>query len=156
MNEPISDPPRLLIVWSWVPSNLTGAGILMHRLFSGYPQDRLWALTSTQCKRATASYDPVPSQEHQVSVAEIQIPRRWIHRLGLLLNRVLIPWIVWRGVRLVRKEKIEAIFTVPWDHFTIAAYFIHKITGRPIYMYIMDDPAGRRRFGGLQPVGTPC
>ena len=55
-------------------------------------------------------------------------------------------------MRLVYKEKIEAIFTVPWDHFTVAAYFIHKITGRPLYMYIMDDPAGRRSFGGLQPM----
>jgi glycosyltransferase involved in cell wall biosynthesis len=124
----------------------------MHRLFSGYPQDRLWALASTIGKRAAAPYDPIPAPEHQVTAPEIQIPRRWIHSLALLLNRLLIPWIVWRGVRIVRKEKIEAIFTVPWDHFTISAYFIHKITGCPLYMYIMDDPAGTRRMGGLQPL----
>jgi glycosyltransferase involved in cell wall biosynthesis len=141
----------MLIVWSWLPCKHTGAGILMRRLFSGYPQDRLWVLTSTQSQRATASYDPVPPHERQVSVPEIQIPRRWIHKLALLLNRLLIPWIVWRGVQLTRKEKIEAIFTVPWDHFTISAYLIHAITRRPLYMYIMDDPAGTRRIGGLQP-----
>jgi len=144
--------PRMLIVWSWLPCKNTGAGILMRRLFSGYPPDRLWGLTSTQSKRATASFDPVPPQERQVAVPEIQIPRRWIHKLALLLNRLLIPWIVWRGVRLTRKEKIEAIFTVPWDHFTISAYLIHAITRRPLYMYIMDDPAGTRRIGGLQPL----
>jgi glycosyltransferase involved in cell wall biosynthesis len=149
--EPVYNAPRMLIVWSWLPSNNTGAGILMHRLFAGFPSDRLWALTSTRTKRAVASFDPIPSPERQISVLEIQIHRRWIDKLGLLLNYMLIPWTVWRGVRIVRKEKIEAIFTVPWDHFTIAAYFIYKITGRPIYMYIMDDPAGRRRFGGLQP-----
>jgi glycosyltransferase involved in cell wall biosynthesis len=70
----------------------------------------------------------------------------------LLLNRMLIPWIVWRGVRLVREQKIDAIFTVPWDHFTISAYLIHVFTGRPLYMYVMDDPAGTRRIGGLQPL----
>jgi glycosyltransferase involved in cell wall biosynthesis len=151
LNKPIVGLPRMLIVWSWLPCNYTGAGILMRRLFSGYPPDRLWALTSTLSQRATAPYNPVPPQEHQVPVPEIQIPRRWIHKLALLLNRLLIPWIVWRGVQLVHQEKIEAIFTVPWDHVTISAYLIHVITRRPLYMYIMDDPAGTRRIGGLQP-----
>jgi glycosyltransferase involved in cell wall biosynthesis len=123
----------------------------MRRLFDEYPSDRLWALTSRRNKRLAAPFDPVPSPDRQMSVPEIQIHRRWIHRLALMLNYVLIPWTIWRGVRLIQKEKIEAIFTVPWDHFTIAAYFIHKITGCPIYMYIMDDPIGTRRFGGLQP-----
>jgi glycosyltransferase involved in cell wall biosynthesis len=148
----VYNAPRMLIVWSWLPSNNTGAGILMRRLFAGYPLDRLWALTSTRNKGTVASFDPIPSPKRQVSVREIQIHHRWIDKLGLVLNYMLIPWTIWRGVCLVRKEKIEAIFTVPWDQFTIAAYFIHKITGRPIFMYIMDDPAGRRRFGGLQPV----
>jgi glycosyltransferase involved in cell wall biosynthesis len=151
LSEPVYNAPRMLIVWSWLPSNNTGAGILMRRLFAGYPSDRLWALTSTRNKGTVASFDPIPSPERQVSVPEIQIHHRWIDKLGVVLNYMLIPWTVWRGLRLVRKEKIEAIFTVPWDHFTIAAYFIHKITGRPIYMYIMDDPAGSRRFGGFQP-----
>src|ERR1700733_8199708 len=124
----------------------------MHRLFSGYPQDRLWALTSAQSKRAVASYDPLPPQEHQATVPEIQIPRRWIHKLALLLNRLLIPWIVWRGVQLTRKEKIEAIFTVPWDYFTISAYFIHAIKGGPPCTSSMAAPAGPRRIGGLQPL----
>lgn len=124
----------------------------MRRLFARYPPDRLWALTNEQCKRIAAVFDPVPPPERQVSVREVQIHRRWIHRLALLLNYMLIPRTVWRGVRLVREHSIEAIFTVPWDQFTIAAYCIHKITGRPLYMYIMDDPAGARHFGGLQPM----
>ena len=124
----------------------------MRRLFDKYPSDRLWALTSTQNKQVVAAFDPIPAPGRQVTVPEIQIYRRFLDKLALLLNRLLIPWTVWRGVRLVYKEKIEAIFTVPWDHFTVAAYFIHKITGRPLYMYIMDDPAGRRSFGGLQPM----
>jgi glycosyltransferase involved in cell wall biosynthesis len=151
-SERVSNAPRMLIVWDWIPCNNSGAGILMRRLFDKYPSDRLWALTSARNKRALASFDPVPPPERQTSVPEIQIHRRWIHRLTPLLNYMLIPWTVWRGVRLVRRAKIEALFAVPWNSFCIAAYFIHKITNRPIYMYIMDDPAGRRLFGGLQPV----
>jgi glycosyltransferase involved in cell wall biosynthesis len=152
LNEPISSAPRMLVVWSWVPCNNTGAGILMRRLFAGYPADRLWAITNAHVKRVTATFDPIPPPERQVAVPEVRIPRRWIHRLAPLLNRLLIPWTVWRGVQLVRKQQIQAIFAVPWDHFTIAAYFIHTITGRPLFMYVMDDPTGTRRFGGLQPI----
>lgn len=123
----------------------------MRRLFSDYPPERLWALTSTQSIRATAPFDPVPASEHQVPVPEIQIRRRWLNKLGLLLNYLLIPWIVWCGLRIVRKEKIEAIFAVPWDHYTMAAYLIHKITGLPVYMYVMDDhPGGTRKT--LEPI----
>ena len=150
LNENQSQLPRMLIVWSWLPCNHSGAGILMRRLFADYPADRLWALTSRGNAKILASHDPVPPAERQTLVPEVQIHRRWIDKLGWVLNQILIPWTVWRGLRLVRKQKIEVIFTVPWDHFTIAAYFIHAITGLPIHMYVMDDPAGARRADGSQ------
>lgn len=148
---PISNSPRMLIVWSWLPCNHSGAGILMRRLFDKYPSDRLWALTSARNRQVVATFDPIPMPDRQVTVPEIQIHRRFLDKLALLVNRLLVPWTVWCGLRLVRKEKIEAIFTVPWDHFTISAYCIHKIARRPLYMYIMDDPTGARGCGGFQP-----
>jgi glycosyltransferase involved in cell wall biosynthesis len=140
----------MLIVWDWLPCNCLGAGILMRRLFAGYPPDRLWALTSRQNARGLSSRDPIPAPERQVLVLDVQIHRRWIDKLALILNYLLIPWTVSRGVHFARKHRIEAIFTVPWDHFTIAAYFIHKVTGLPIHMYAMDDPAGTKRADGSQ------
>jgi glycosyltransferase involved in cell wall biosynthesis len=142
----------MLIVWNWIPCFHLGGGILMRRLFADFPPDRLWVLTSAQSKRNAAPFDPTPPPEHQVSVGEIQINRRWLDKLALLLNHLLLPWTVWRGVRLVRREKIEAIFTVPWTHYTIAAYLIHRITRLPIYMYAMDDPDGTRNRLGFQPL----
>jgi glycosyltransferase involved in cell wall biosynthesis len=152
LNQTVSNAPRTLIVWSWLPCNHMGAGILMRRLFADFPSDRLWALTSRQSVRILASHDPVPPAERQIHVMEVHIHHQWIDKLARLLNCMLIPWTVWRGVRLVRKQQIEAIFTVPWDHFTIAAYFIHTIAGVPIFMYVMDDPAGARRPDGSQPL----
>jgi glycosyltransferase involved in cell wall biosynthesis len=150
LSETTSTAPRMLIVWNWVPCFHLGAGILMRRMFADFPPDRIWALTSRQARRDAAAFDPVPCSDRQVSVPEIRIHRRWLDKLALLLNRLLIPWTVWCGVRLVRKARIDAIFTVPWDHFTVSAYLIHKITGCPLYMYVMDDPGGTRRFGGRQ------
>lgn len=124
----------------------------MRRLFADYPPERLWALTNRQSMRGLASYNPVPPTQRQVPVREIQIHRRWIGSLALLLNYMLIPWTVWRGVQLVRAQQIEAIFTVPWDQFTIAAYFLHKITCLPLYVYVMDDHFGGRKHRILRPV----
>src|SRR5579864_8151188 len=152
LNQTASKPPRTLIVWGWLPCNHSGAGILMRRLFADFPSNRLWALTSRQSVKTLASHDPVPPPQRQAHVPEIHMHRRWIDQIARLLNCMLIPWTVWRGVRLVRKQQIEAIFTVPFDHFTIAAYFIHAITGVPIFMYIMDDPSGARRADGSQPL----
>jgi glycosyltransferase involved in cell wall biosynthesis len=152
LNENISISPRMLVVWSWLPCNHSGAGILMRRLFADYPSDRLWTLTSYQSVRDLASHQPIPPPERQVPVPEARIHRRWIDRLARFVNYLLVPWTVWRGVKLARQKAIEAIFTVPWDHFTIAAYFIHRITGLPLYMYVMDDPAGTRRALGPQSI----
>lgn len=124
----------------------------MHRLFVDYPRDRLWALTSRQSVRSLSNYSPVPLMERQVGVPEFRIHRRWIDRLAKIVNHLLIPWTVWRGVKLIRKERIEAIFTVPWDHFTIAAYLVHRITRLPIYMYVMDDSASHQIAFGLQSI----
>jgi glycosyltransferase involved in cell wall biosynthesis len=152
LNQAFSKVPRALIVWGWLPCNHSGAGILMRRLFAEFPSDRLWALTSRQSVRILASHDPIPPAERQIPVPEIQIHRRWVDKLAQLLNCMLIPTTVWRGIRLVRTRQIEAIFTVPWDYFTVAAYFMHKITGVPIFMYIMDDPVGAPRPDGSQPL----
>jgi glycosyltransferase involved in cell wall biosynthesis len=150
LNNNVSFTPRILVVWSWLPCNHSGAGILMRRLFADYPSDRLWTLTSHQSIRDLASYQPIPPPERQVPVPEARIHRRWIDKLARFVNYLLIPCTVWRGVRLARQKAIEVIFTIPWDHFTIAAYFIHRITGLPMYMYFMDDPAGTRRTLGSQ------
>jgi glycosyltransferase involved in cell wall biosynthesis len=152
LNQALSKVPRALIVWGWLPCNHSGAGILMRRLFAGFPSDRLWALTNRQSVRILASHDPIPPAEQQIPALEVHIHRRWVGKLAWLLNCTLIPWTVWRGIRLLREKQIEAIFTVPWDHFTIAAYFIHAITGVPIFMYVMDDPVGTRRPNKSQPL----
>ncbi len=128
----------------------------MRRLFAGYPPDRLRALRSNQSKRDSAPFDPVPQPEDQLSVPEIQIHRRLIHQLALLLNYMLIPWTVWRGVKLVREQIINAIFTVPWDQYTVAAYFIHRFTAaRSTCMPWTTLPA-RDASPGFGRSCTPC
>lgn len=141
-NKVANEPARLLLVWNHVPCKSTGAGIILWRLFQTYPAEKLWLLTSSVIARHVASFDPVPPPERQHTVFQAFFPHRYVDRLAELLNALMLPVMVWRGIRLARQKRIEALFTVPWNALFVAAYFVHKFTGLPLYVYIMDDPAG--------------
>jgi glycosyltransferase involved in cell wall biosynthesis len=151
MTEPTVDQrvidqlPRLLLVWYSVPSYLSGAQILLRRLFKSYPKDKLWALTSIQEAQVAQSHEPLIDNEHQISVKQVHIRRRFVNSLAKLINWFTLPLIVGHGLKLVREEKIEAVFTVSWDIFFAVAYFIHRLTGIPLYIYVMDDHWGGKR-----------
>jgi glycosyltransferase involved in cell wall biosynthesis len=138
------EAPSILIVWQGLPCTLNGAGLLVRRLFAEYPEQRIWALTSEVSKIAAAPFQPIPPPDRQVAVREFQINRRVLNRLAASANYLRVFSTVRRGVELVREQQISAIFTIPWDTFFIAAYYIHKRTGCPLYVYAMDDPAGAR------------
>lgn len=133
---------RLLLVWNHAPCKNTGAGIILWRLFQSYPREKLWLLTSSVAAKQVAPFDPLPPADRQRAVFQAFFPHRYVDRMGELLNALMLPVIVWRGIRLARQKKIEALFSVPWNAFFVAAYFIHRVTRLPLHVYMMDDPAG--------------
>jgi glycosyltransferase involved in cell wall biosynthesis len=137
-----AEPVPLLLVWDWVPSHGTGAGVVLRRLLETYPSERLWLLTSSRGAQATRSQDPLPAGAHTATLPRFAIPWKGLRRLTPVLNTLLIPLIVWRGVRLVRRHSIQGLFAVPWNEYCAAAYFIHRLTGCPLFAYFMDDPLG--------------
>jgi glycosyltransferase involved in cell wall biosynthesis len=141
-NHAASEPPRLLLVWNHAPCKITGAGIILWRLFQAYPAEKLWLLTSSVIARHLAPFNPVPPPGRQRTVFQIFFPHRYVDRLAEIMNALLLPVMVWRGIRLAREKEIEALFTVPWNTFFVAAYFIHRFTRLPLHIYMMDDPAG--------------
>lgn len=76
-------------------------------------------------------------------------PRRFVGAIARWFNFLLIPLIVWRGVRLVRSHSIRIILTLPWNEYFIAAYFIHLLTAADLCVWVMDDPHGGRRWYDL-------
>jgi glycosyltransferase involved in cell wall biosynthesis len=134
----------MLLVWDQVPSNDTGARIVMRRLLETYPPDKLWLLTSAQAARSTRRQDTFFVSEHIAAMPRVLIPRRVLWRFASLLNALLTPLLVWRGVRMVRRHSIQALFAIPWSEYFVAAYFIHRLTGCPLFAYIMDDPIGSK------------
>jgi glycosyltransferase involved in cell wall biosynthesis len=136
---------NLLIIWDSIPHYGAGADLLMRRIFLDYPSEKLWALSTASAAHSAASRGSIVSVNHLFTAPHLQIHRRLLWPFSRAISWLLMPMIVWRGVRLVRQFGIEAIFTVPWNPFFVAAYFIHRITNVALYIYVMDDHGGKTR-----------
>jgi glycosyltransferase involved in cell wall biosynthesis len=140
--------PRMLLIWSEMPSRRSGAAILMQRILKDYPEGELWLLTSAQAAALAADFEPVPAPKYHVYV-----PFRFIPSGGFLyvLDWITLLFIILRGVVLVYSKNIEAIFTLPVSKYLVAAYYVHRITHRPLYVYVMDDEISNLAPLSLQP-----
>ena len=134
--------PHICLVWAWVPSNHSGAAIIMRRLLQDYPAGKLWLLTSSIGLRSTASRDPVPAPGYCHAVSRFASARRLLGPIVDALNYSMVPFIVSRGIRLIRRNSIKKIIAVPWNDYSLAAYLLHLLTGSELFVYIMDDSFG--------------
>lgn len=134
-----SDFKRTLYMCAYPPSRGSGGAIILRNLFRDFPADRLWMLVSKRHLALdgaaggllAATYATAPWPE---------VSGRVIWRLGFVVRMTLIPLIVAKAVRMVRRHRIEVIFAVQfYGEFYIAAYLAHLITGRPLYTYSMDE-----------------
>lgn len=67
---------------------------------------------------------------------------RWVaHNLVFVPDTQVgwIPFAVWRGLNIVRRERIDAIYATgnPWSDFLIA-FFVSRLTGKPFIMDMRD------------------
>ena len=54
------------------------------------------------------------------------------------LECLLIFFIIIKGLNIVKKKNIKNILATTYGGFEVAAYFIHKITGKRLYIYLFD------------------
>ncbi len=139
---PADSLPNLLIIWNSIPHRGAGADLLMRRIFQEYPREKLWGLTTSAAVRNFSPRGGVIPDAHLFTAPDLEIHKRILWQLSRVVSWLMLPLVVWRGVLLVRRLKIQAIFAVPWHQFFAAAYLVHRITGVPLYIYIMDDTQG--------------
>lgn len=52
---------------------------------------------------------------------------------------LMVPFIVLKGIKLVRRERVEIILTrFDSEAFWLSAYFIHRLTKRSLFVYVED------------------
>jgi glycosyltransferase involved in cell wall biosynthesis len=120
--------------------------MILRSLFDGFPQDRLWVFTGKNCYEAARKVGRLlPCTHYLVS---LPAGRRIMGRVKKLASIALIPAIVRRAVEIIRRHDVQIIFTSPkYGEFFVAAYVAHKITRKPLYVYIMDDWEAHVRLG---------
>jgi glycosyltransferase involved in cell wall biosynthesis len=138
--------PKVLLVWEEVPSQLGGAHILMKRLFQHYPSESVSLLTSDDAVRRAAISDPFPAPSQTIPVYRRSMPRVVAALTAPVQEELAVRTIVRQGERLVKEWGIKLLFSAPWGNFFIAAYRIHKRTGVPLALYVMDDWMWERAY----------
>jgi glycosyltransferase involved in cell wall biosynthesis len=131
------DCPRLLFVCDLPPCHLTGGPILMHRLLSGYPMERLTvACSAGLMPRATGTLLPC----RHVPLFQTTATGRWgLGRIKQLVDVAAFGPMVWSLERLLRETRSEAVLTVAHGMMFIAAVLAAKRAGKPSVLVVHDD-----------------
>jgi glycosyltransferase involved in cell wall biosynthesis len=145
---PSDEPINLLYICDFPPSNFAGGPILMSRLLSGYPPDRIVVLTGSRYLR-------VSPRDGRLTCDHIAFPTtsgwgRWgSGRIKNLLDWLMIPVLALVATYVIRTRRIKAIMTIAHDRFFVGAALAGWITGAPCVVVMHDDtitPTERRSW----------
>jgi glycosyltransferase involved in cell wall biosynthesis len=131
------DCPRLLFACDLPPCHLNGGPILMHRLLSGYPMDRLTvACAAGFLPRAADTLLPC----RHVPLFQTTGTGPWgLGRIKQLVDVAAFGPMVWSLERLLRETQSEAVLTVAHGTMFIAAVLAAKRAGKPSVVVVHDD-----------------
>ncbi len=129
---------RTLIVSTYPPGFNTGGPIILGNLFRAYPADKLFVQCAEYWRQATLKAGlQLPCKHYGMPM--LSPSTRYFSRIFKLLNIAMIPYLLARTIGIIRRHKIDIIFAVPSTELLFCAYFAHKLTGVPLYFYVMDD-----------------
>ena len=140
----VESPPTLLFFNNFPPSNRNGGTVLIRRLMSGYPHEKLIALTSTL--NSVGPINPPWCRVHE----EFPSVRDWgsrgvwrlkglINRLKGLINWLMLPAVAFYATRLMRKYSVSAILSVAAGTYFLSAAMAAWWTNVPWVLIVHDD-----------------
>ncbi len=140
----MESPPTLLFFNNFPPSNRNGGTVLMRRLLTGYPHEKLIGLTVSFNSLGVNS--PTWCRYH----VEFPSAKDWgsrgfwklkglINRLKGLTNWLLIPVAAFYAARLMRKHSVTAILSVAAGTFFLSAAITAWWTKVPWVVIVHDD-----------------
>lgn len=127
---------KILVISRSFPPHVGGMATTMGNLFRQFPRGSYVVLNEKQ--------EPVdPGSLVDCKLFSMKL---WIGRLYLgaglaygYAQYFFIPLLTYRAVKIINDEKSDSIFAVyPSGTFLISAFLAHKITRRPLYVYMHD------------------
>jgi glycosyltransferase involved in cell wall biosynthesis len=160
----MSDPPRRVLMFAYFFPPLGGAGVQRTLKFAKYLPEHGWrplVLTTTSRMYGVIDEDQaaqVPAEAKVIRARELPLPRYAAMAFGILhvpYRRFLasslaagwpdetagwVPAAVWRGVRAVRRERPDVLYsTTPPSSTLLVGYLVARLTGKPWLVDFRDE-----------------
>lgn len=132
---------KILLMSQFTPPVLEGIAIMLYNLFKFFPPSSVCMLTDDPSKRREKKDENMrlPFRHY---IARIPNFSFWFARspnFKALLQYCWLPVILFQGIRILKKEKIDVIFGVnSKGSYLVASYYLHKITGKSFFVYMFD------------------
>jgi len=132
---------KTLIITEWAPPMNEGSPIMINNLFRYFPKGSYCVLMDT-LKGNIRRVDPnywLNCPYYFFNLPLFCGGNRLIGIYYTFLEFLLLPFLVLKGARVVKKEKIDNILAPTNNRgFFLSAYFVHKITKIPLFLLMFD------------------
>ena len=157
---------RVLIISYCVPPVMRGPSVLLARLLKYFPKDSYEILTAP-FQDTGVKVDPtlqLPCPYHYVRAHSMFAWYEQFGRRAQVHEWLEVPRMVVDGLRVIRKRQIDRLLVVPnTGPFLLAAHWMHRLSGRPLFVYLFDMFASgmkmqflRKQFArAIEPVFLP-
>ena len=130
----------VLVVARYFPPVIQAASVMLGYLFRWFPAGTYCVLTgdASGFRIVVDESECFPEHTRYVFAAHESkvLHRDWLKALQELAG---VPFLVAQGMRALKKEGADAILGVfPTIDYLIAAYALHRLTGKPFFVYLFD------------------
>lgn len=130
--------PSVLFFCDFPPSNDGGGSILLSRLLSSYPVDRIAVLTSKRAFNLSTPAGKLNCQ-HVLFPRTNRVGRLGLGRLKELLDWVLFPALIVVALWQVYRRRVDVMLTIAHGDFVLATAIVSWLTSIPFVMFVHDD-----------------
>ena len=133
---------KVLIISEFAPPAVNGPSVILGNIFRFFPGGG-YSIFTTDQSRTSSAYDPQTRLDCEYHLLEYP---RWLRRMprSQIIGRfcwfaLAALWIIRQGLKVVEEAQADAIFAPNGQGpFFIAAYYIHRLSGCPLYVYLLD------------------
>ncbi|MBI3596523.1 MAG: glycosyltransferase [Nitrospirae bacterium] len=136
---------KILFMSHCVPPIPYSPSSIFLRLFKYFPEDSYIVLTSRYENNIAAADlgDKLRCGHYYVGKTIFGDYTRW----SSIREWLDVPSMVAKGLSIIRKEKVTDILIHPTSgNFLLASYILHRLTGIPLYVYMLDLYSAAQTF----------
>ena len=131
---------KTLVVSEWAPPLVGGGPTILRSLLWHFPVGSYCILTGSLL-RNDRRLDPdsvLDCKYYWADAHRALLIRRNVWYMSPFIELIVILWVTLKGLFIVRKEGVKNILATTYGGFEVAAYLVHKISRRRLFLYLFD------------------